>query len=155
MQKDLRLEDFRGGFVKELFEYWLKSCAGRSMPSRDDMHPHEVSHLMGNVIMFDVLEKQDGFNRLKCRLAGTEVVRACGLDPTGYYLDNMPQHEGMSERFQWLVDHKKPYRNQADMTWLGEPKMFYESISLPLSTDGKQVDVLLCCLDFYQTEPND
>lgn len=151
MQKDLKLEDLKEGLVRELFDYWLESRAGRLMPSREDMHPHEISHIMGNVMMFDVEEMHDGFNRLKCRLCGTNVVKACELDPTGYYLDNMPLHEGMSERLQWLIDHKRPYYHAGDFAWLGTSGLSYDAICLPLSVEGKKVDVILCCMSIYPT----
>jgi hypothetical protein len=78
--------------LKALHEYWVSKQSGANLiPSRADISPLEVPHLLSRIIL---LELVDG--RLRYRLAGTQVCETYGFDPTGKFLDEMLSRDHLS-----------------------------------------------------------
>ncbi len=67
--------------------YWLEKRGARSMPSKRDIDPTEISaKILPNLQLIDVI---DGGARFRYRLIGTATVDAYGEDFTGRYPDEM------------------------------------------------------------------
>ncbi len=134
--------------LRELYEYWDSKRAGRVMPSRADIDPIEMRFVVGNVIMVDVIEgKPLGF---RIRLHGTNLSERVGFDLTGKMLDEMPWPEfrDLTTRSFTLVATKRQVLHAHRDRVLDNRRRSYETIILPLSSDGEQVDRIICGL-FY------
>lgn len=132
--------------VVRMHRYWREiRPAGRLIPRRRDFDPAAVPRLLPAIRLYDV--ERDPW-RFRYRLVGTELVRMLGRDPTGtWYDENVP--------------HAQATRSHADLVFVGEARglcyrrgfplalaplkdhVTSERILLPLSEDGRQVDMVL------------
>jgi hypothetical protein len=73
----------------DLFRYWLAKRGGRRMPSRSDLNPAEIPHLLPHL---SLVHWSGG--RLCYRLVGTAIVEQLGRDltgkPVGFYVSDGP-----------------------------------------------------------------
>ena len=137
----LNPSEFTSDCQRALLTYWLKIKGGNLMPSRQDFDPSEVPRLLSWIWMADVIgEVQPKF---KVRLFGTDLVRAFQLEGTSMELDSVPYAGDIIKRMSNLVVTKQPYYHLCDFPIKSEDYNFYSTISLPLSSDNKTVDIIL------------
>jgi hypothetical protein len=134
--------------LQRLYEYWDGKRAGRTMPSRADIDPLDITFAIGNVILIDVIPGEPlGF---RIRLHGTTLSERVHYELTGKMLEEMPEPEfrHLSRlSFTKVVTTCKPVQAQRNRVLDGRLRN-YESVIMPLSNDGGTVDMLLCGL-FY------
>lgn len=127
-----------------LLAYWQSKLNGCAAPRREDILPEELGHLLPWIILVDVVGEPP---RFRIRLAGTGVVREYGSEVTGTFVDEMDLG---AARDRALDDYRRAAREcrpvvgtfdfkKGDGRWIS-----YERIALPLSADGKRVNMLLC-----------
>ncbi|MGH7094731.1 MAG: PAS domain-containing protein, partial [Stellaceae bacterium] len=83
--------------------------------------------------------------RFRIRLHGTTLVQYAGYDLTGKTLDDMPSPEFRElarQSFSKVATEGKPL-HIADERIIDERMRRYETILMPLSSDGERVDMLL------------
>ncbi len=141
------VDDLPNSILQNIYQYWLDMKGERSMPSRADLNPVEIVKLLPHISLVDV-EHETG--RYKMRLIGTETVKAMGLDVTGKYLDEFPLIEQiLKKNYNWLIKEKRPYINFDKLKWSSKSFMDYYALGLPLSRNGKDVDILMFGM-YYQ-----
>ncbi|MDJ0894653.1 MAG: PAS domain-containing protein [Alphaproteobacteria bacterium] len=132
--------------LRALFEYWLSKCAGGTPPSRADLDPLEIPHLLRFVYLVDV-ERERGKPRYRFRLIGTYVVHISGRDATGLYLDSPdygPERSSIIPSYSDVVSHKRPRYDQRYVPNYKEGYQHYGRLVLPLVGPDGQVNMLLC-----------
>lgn len=111
------------------------------LPSRSNLNPMDIVKLLPYLGLVDV---QPDTGRYKYRLVGTETVQAMGFDPTGKYLDEFPDIEGLlKQNYDWLVREKRPYLQFDQLKWSEKSFMDYYALGLPLSDNGADVNILM------------
>ena len=137
--------------LQQLFDYWESKRHGRDMPSRADIDPLDLTFIIGNLILVDVIAGAPlGF---RIRLHGTNLSERVGYELTGKMLEEMPQvefRELTRRSFTKVHDTAKPLHARRDRMLDGKPRR-YETIILPLSSDDARVDMILCGL-IYDNE---
>lgn len=133
--------------ITELHEYWLSRRAGRPMPSRADIDPADVRHLLPAIALVDI---ELAPFRVRYRVVGTRLVQDMGHDFTGLYLDEL--------RFDKPDELAALYRRAAEEkaatfrsgTWRRPDGIVwgFETAILPLSDDGSRVTQCLAIEDF-------
>ncbi|HVH80238.1 MAG TPA: PAS domain-containing protein [Stellaceae bacterium] len=134
--------------LQQLYDYWLSKLGERTMPSRADLDPIDMRFVIGNVIMVDVIEGTQP--QFRIRLHGTNLAEQVHFDLTGKLLDEMPLPEFRELTrlsFSKVVTTKEPLHARRDRI-LDSRRRAYETLILPLSSDGERVDRILCGL-FY------
>jgi hypothetical protein len=129
--------------LRRLYEYWSERRGDRKWPTRADLDPIDMRFVLGNVILAEVLPETPP--RYRIRLHGTTLAQRVGYDLTGKMLDDMPVPEfrDMSRRsFDKVVRTGEPLHVIADRM-VDDRMQHYESILMPLSNGGQQVDMLL------------
>lgn len=145
------VDDLPNNILREIYQYWLDMRGNRPIPSRADLDPADIVRLLPHISLIDV-ESETG--RYKMRLIGSETVKAMGLDVTGKYLAEFPLIEQMlKNNYDWLVKEKRPYINFDKLKWSKRSYMDYYALGLPLSGNGKDVDMLM--FGMYYQFPND
>jgi len=137
---DFSKADFTSSRQHMFYDYWLEIKGDRLMPSRSDFSPFRLPRVLSSIIMVDVFRDP---LRFKCRLMGTECVNAAGFDPTGQWVDEIANTDKILERYQWLVDNKKPYFSSDNVEWANKNFKSFTSINCPFSTDGENVDLMI------------
>lgn len=136
--------------LRELYGYWDGKREGRPMPGRADLDPVEVPKLLPYLILFEV---EADSKRLWVRLAGTEVVRLYGRDYTGSYLDELDfgdQRRAVLADYRACVKNGRPAVAHRKFWNLSGLHYRFERLILPLSDDGREVNMILAGLDFEE-----
>ena len=130
--------------LQQLYDYWSAKRGERKMPSRADIDPLDMTFVMGNVILVDVIAGTPlGF---RIRLHGTNLVERAHYELTGKMLDDLPQvqfRDLTRQSFTKVANTAEPLRVLNDRVLDDQPRR-YETVILPLSADGARVDMLLC-----------
>ena len=129
--------------VRGLYDYWDAKRAGRSMPARGDLDPADLKRLLPHLILIDVVADE---RRYVYRLVGTREVEMRGVDPTGKAVRDAYYAESAEETLLYLdrcvqtgepVLYRGMYRPTSTRT------QQEDTIFLPLSKDGENVDMIL------------
>jgi hypothetical protein len=129
--------------LRRLFEYWDGKRGRQKMPSRADLDPIEMVFVIGNIILVDVLDGSPP--RFRIRLHGTNLSQRVGFELTGKMLDELPEtefRELAQESFSRVVASAEPRHGRRDRLIDGREAR-YETVILPLSSDGTTVDRLI------------
>lgn len=140
-------DEVRAGYL-----YWRSKYTG-DLPSRQDLDPIQIPHLLPNIMLVDVY-LSDQTQRLRFRLVGERHVEMMGRNPVGEYFDHMPEirddegkiisiyHEVISRRqpHYWVRQFIDPVKS-----W-----RYYERVVCPLSSDGRAVDMLISFLQPFE-----
>ena len=129
--------------LARLFRYWDRKRGARLMPSRADILPEELAGLLGNLFMVDVV--RDGTEpRFRYRLVGTALSSIMDQELAGKFVDEMPllfRKFALPAYREILRAGRPTYKetNAFEGWWV----VRYKRLMLPLSSDGKTVDIVL------------
>ena len=130
--------------LQQLYDYWSTKRGARKMPSRADIDPLDMTFIIGNVILVDVIAGTPlGF---RIRLHGTNLVERVHYELTGKMLDDLPQVQFRNltrKSFIKVAKTAEPLRALNDRV-LDDQLRRYETVILPLSGDDTRVNMLLC-----------
>jgi len=132
--------------LRQLYAYWAEKRAGRPYPMRADLDPIGLRFILGNLILVDVIGALGGGEpRFRIRLHGTNLAARHGYELTGKMLDELPvgeQRDLARQSFSQVVATGAPLHAHRDRVLDGRNQR-YETIILPLSSDGAAIDMLL------------
>jgi hypothetical protein len=129
--------------LKRLYDYWLAKRGDRKMPARADLDPIDMTFVIGNLILVDVVDASPP--RFRIRLHGTNLVQRVGYELTGKMLDELPQNEFRKlaqESFTRVVATAEPTAGKRDRV-IDARFARYETVIMPLSSDGERVERLI------------
>lgn len=127
--------------LRALYAYWLQKKGERIAPRRADIAPEEIADLLPWVFLVEIVGE-----RLRFRLVGTAIAAEYGGKLTGRYIDEVDLNHvtaqvtgeyGKSARDVLPVASRWKYTKN-DGRYLD-----YERVILPLSEDGKTVNMFL------------
>ena len=127
---------------RQLYDYWRSKCSGRAMPARRDIRPSDLSRLLPCVSLIDVLP---GIDRLRVRLAGTQLREVFGRDVTGSYLEDVDLG---GRAAYWATAYQRlrqglPAQGILPMHQPGGDFRTRFWLRLPLAEDGRRVNMIL------------
>jgi len=128
--------------LRRLYAYWDERRQGREFPGRRDLDPLDFRYALGHVLLLDVLADP---LRFRFRLHGSLLTTRAGYDMTGRMVDELPNPANrklLIERCRALVHARQPLA-VIDERILGRRRFGYEAVWLPLSGDGRTIDMLL------------
>jgi hypothetical protein len=143
-------ESCRFAAMATLYRYWLDCRRGRRFPARADLDPLQMRGVLGNISLTEI--HRDPL-RFRLRLVGTNQVTRLGFDPTGMWLDEMPT----PEYSHLLVGRVRHLLERQDVLLVRNSQLMddrwydYETLWLPLASDGETIDMLLACQFFTDT----
>lgn len=137
--------------LNDLYAYWLAKRGSRIGPSRSAIRPEDLALLLPNLALADVIGDPP---RFRFRLFGSNLTQAYGEDLTGKFLDQIDLGSASLKTdvinfCAQIVRECRPqvvrvrFVKQTDGRYLE-----YERIGLPLSEDGKAVNMILCAFAF-------
>lgn len=120
----------------QLYDYWLGQRAGRRAPLRRDIDPIAMPKLLPDLI----IAEQAGADDLRYRLVGTRIVRAHGLDYTGWPLSELATqrdaHALARQLYAPVLEQALPVHSEGPFRWT-------RRLHLPMSTTGERIDQAL------------
>jgi hypothetical protein len=129
--------------LRKLLAYWLEKKGDRPAPIRTDIDPTEIKPLLPYIGLVDV---ERAPLRFRYRLTGTEITKCYGLELTGHYLDELDlnQHEAdITQEYVRAAENGEPSCSVLEYTRKDGHHIRYERLVLPLSSDGRVVDMLI------------
>jgi len=135
--------------AQSLLDYWRSKRSGDRLPGRKDIDPVELKRHLANVILIDV--EHDPL-RLRYRLIGTSITRAMNRDSTGRYYDEIYPRKLLSDiykSFEWIFEHRQPLRTYGEAFYPDRNFYTYETLNMPMSSDGETIDMVLGGLYFH------
>lgn len=132
----------RHPLLRRLFEYWSDKAAGRIAPSRGDIDPVDFSYAIGWVTLVDVLEDGAEF---QARVFGGAMAILAGQELSGRTsaaIQDPELRQAIVANLRWVVTNRRPLRIYRELT-TAQRRYRYETVILPLSSDGQTVDQLL------------
>jgi hypothetical protein len=128
--------------LARLYAYWEEKRGTRAFPARADIDPLDFVYLLGNIILVDVFHDPLRFH---IRLYGSNLAARVNFDMTGRDLDDHPSPDfraRVARDWRQTVESRQISHKMID-EWLDDRRVRYESLRLPLSTDGHVIDMLL------------
>jgi hypothetical protein len=136
-----------------LKSYWEAKRGARPFPARADIKPAEMKEHLGWVILIDVLPDEFRF-----RTIGSRVTEYFLKDSTGKTMREAFAPLGETAVACVLAMHRQcaqervALRVHGGADWLGQSSFDFDTLCLPLSDDGEQVNMILCGLTFGLAE---
>jgi hypothetical protein len=129
--------------VRAIYRYWDGKRRGRRMPRRADLDPVDIPKYLPDICLVDVVADD---RRYVYRLIGTNEVAMRGRDPTGLPVGQ--GYFGTSAQSVFLnydgVARSRAPRLDRDPSITSDDRYIqHESIFLPLSDDGENVNMIL------------
>lgn len=136
--------------LRELYAYWRLKRGSCRMPARRQIDPADVPRLLPHLVISEGVE--DG-RRFRYRLAGTAIVHAMGLDPTGRCVE---QVDGGGDAGVLNELHREVWRAHVPLFAAGAalgPRRgrtsFARRLMVPLAADDGAVRQILSLAIFH------
>jgi hypothetical protein len=133
----------------DFFRYWDSKRRGRRMPSHADIDPSEMKPWLAGTALIEVTREPPGSLRpyaLRYRLIGTRPTLLRGRDVTGmrvesgYFGANV---EAALENYRLVIEERTLVYDWDRTPSADGLSREAETLLLPLSTDGENVDMVL------------
>ena len=137
----------------DIHSYWDSKRNGRRFPARRDIDPAEMVRHLGNIALVDVTHDP---LRLRYRLLGTRITEVMRRDSTGKYYDEVYAPEllkSIHRSYRWMIENGEPLRTHGESFYPDMKFYTYETLHLPLSSDGETIDMVLAGLVFHPKRP--
>lgn len=131
--------------LQDLHDYWTARVSRQHLPSRRQLDPIDIPHLLSSVALVDVEQSP---RRFRYRLVGTRLVEWFRRDFTGRYLGetgNLGQDEDLLRRcYSSVVESRAPLVDVNCTPHPDRPYLRYERLILPLEDhDNQRINMLL------------
>jgi len=131
---------------RALYAWWDNARGERAFPKRQDFSPLTMVPFLPAIVLHDVGGNARTYT---FRLVGTAVTEVLGFDPTGMGLDEIPSTATMRTRYDWVLEHKKPYMcTNLPTRWAKKDYKSYSTLVLPLGPSDDEVTMLIASLTF-------
>ena len=135
--------------LKEVYAYWLTKRGPRIAPPISALRSDELALFLPDMTLLEAVGDPP---RFRYRLHGTRVAEAYGENLIGRFLDEIDLGSGRAGIIGLctnVVTECRPQVARVRYTKQRDGRLLeYERILLPLSDDGKAVNMLLCVFAF-------
>jgi len=128
---------------EELFAYWASLRAAGRLPGRRDIDPGRFKRHLPTISLIDVVGEPLDF---RMRLAGTNLYGVYGREITGRMLGEVYAGAAVDYWRKELADvvrERRPAVGAHNLAWRGASHLSILWLRLPLSSDGREVDMIL------------
>lgn len=130
--------------LRQVYAYWTAKRGARVFPARADIDPLEFRFALGHVSLIDVLRDP---LRFRYRLVSTSLTDRLGYEMTGKMASEIPDfgiREYVTSRYTNVLQQNAPVHEKGDALLDGQFWRF-EAVYLPLSSDGRSIDMIMAC----------
>ena len=129
--------------LRRLYDYWHSRCRDGGYPSRLDIDPLDIPELLPNVFLLDVIGDAEDF---VFRLAGTLVEDVFSMPLRGKSITVIHKDAGTPIPVAQHIEVARgagPQYREGIVLVSGREHWQTQRLLLPLSSDGRRVDVLM------------
>jgi hypothetical protein len=138
----LTLDSLPDGELRQAHAYWRAQKGTKNFPSRHDISPEGMKPFLSKVMLIDVYHSPLNFIY---RVFGTGIVTAHGKDFTGKSvrdLDPPAFAELIWRQYSEVLQIGDAVAHRVRL-YAGNQYINYHRVTMPLSTDGTTIDMLL------------
>lgn len=135
----LEIHDAR---LRRLYDYWQAKKGGRRAPSRADIAPEDIVDVLPWVFLMERVGE-----RLRYRLVGDEFRQIYGARLMGMFMDEIDLDHITATyigEYAQVAESLTPVARKWQFTKNSGRYLDYERLILPLSPDGRTVNMFLC-----------
>lgn len=135
---------------RQLFDYWRSKLQAGRLPARKDIDPIEIPGLLPWLTLVEV-DWSQGSPRFRIRLVGTGVVERLGRDSTGKWFEDVYDadiYNAQMEYYTQVATTGVPSLTQPIPPIREREFIKCRRLVVPLSADGKRVDLIISILIF-------
>lgn len=144
---DFSPDDFLGGANKECWEYWSTLKGDERAPFKNDVDLLDLEQYLPYIVF---MVWQDA--RLVIKFCGTEIAASFDAEPTGTYLDEIPNSEVTMKRHFRSRETVCPFLVHSPFYLAEKEFQDYETINLPLLDEHGKVCASLVCFSFLNQQ---
>lgn len=140
--------EFRSTILPRVIALWHSRKMADRLPGRSDFDALDLMAFKGHLALIDVEHDPE---RFRFRLIGTAITEVLGRDATGMFLDELYSAAtyGLAvEGYRYCVATRLPAKASGQMVHANKDFVPFESVDLPLASDGFTVDMILKAADF-------
>jgi hypothetical protein len=148
MAKGRNLLEIRTAILQRLYRDWDSRRGEREFPARADFDVLDFKYVIGQLALIDV--SYDPL-RFRFRLHGTGISQRVGYEMTGKELDDLPPpliRASMRRHYSEVVGRRMPIVEARERQIRDDSIVDSEALALPLSSDGKTIDMLMVGVAF-------
>jgi hypothetical protein len=137
------LLEIRTAILQRLYRDWDSRRGGREFPSRADFDVLDFKYVIGQLALIDV--SYDPL-RFRFRLHGTGISQRVGYEMTGKEVDDLPSplvRASVRRHYSEVVGRRTPIVEARERQIRDDSIVDSEALALPLSSDGKTIDMLM------------
>jgi hypothetical protein len=129
--------------IRHVFDCWCRYAKPSAIPSRQDIDPIELGTALPNVALWDVAGAA-----YICRLAGTRICGLAEREVRGLTAEAIMPDSPRVTRAEFGLVSKANHLHYCERP-IGARSKYrsYARLLLPLSSDGKSVDMILAVMD--------
>lgn len=135
--------------LREFYDYWLSKHRGSQLPSRADVDPLEIPGLLRNIALFQVVNDGEDFI---FTLAGSRIEEVHGRSLKGLSIYQLQKNSVVAPALQHYTEVAQiaePRYREGNLEVLGKEHWASCRLLLPLSSDGKKVDMIFAAALFW------
>ena len=147
---DRFLEQIDDARLCDVYRYWDALRGDRFAPAYADIDPLDIPGLLSCLLITEVEQVEQG-RRYRYRLCGTEVEEHFGSAMRGRYLDSLMKGCYLAyiiDLYNRVVDGGSPLYS---VSTYGQRALNTKRLMLPLSSDGRTVDMVLAGQVFFRS----
>jgi hypothetical protein len=147
------LVELKAPTLQRLYLDWDSRRCGREFPSRADFDPCDLTYVLGNLSLLDVLRNPV---RFRYRLHASKTATRIGVDLTGKFVDQIPDraHAKLAnEHCLEVLDSRTPVVKWRHHQATDHRVWNSEILVLPLSNTGSDIDMLMNYIAWGETQP--
>ena len=132
-----------------LHEYWLSKHIDGKLPRRTDIDPLDFTYALGEVSLIDVTSRNPW--QFTCRLMGSNIQSRLSIPMKGKNINEFPEEHLRKEfmqAYQIVAETAQPITYTKD-NWDNKKSKPMTMCYWPFSNGGKEVDMILCCREFF------
>lgn len=136
--------------LRELYAYWDHVRGDRRMPARADIDPIHIPGLLAHLMLVETAPTLEAF---RYRLFGTALAEGFGHDRTGRRFAELPRIANFDEVYDgyWRTyTTATPQYFHGGIVSPGRQYLCYSRLTLPLSRNGSDVDLILGGAIFFK-----
>ncbi|GAB4375953.1 MAG: hypothetical protein Kow00114_39400 [Kiloniellaceae bacterium] len=129
--------------LRRLYDYWRARCRNGGCPSRRDIDPLDIPELLPNLFLLDVIGDAEDF---VFRLAGTLVEDVFSMSLRGKSIAVIHKDAGTPVPVAQHIEVARgagPRYREGMVLVSGREHWKTQRLLLPLSSDGRRIDVLM------------
>ena len=138
----IEIEEIFDQEILHILVYWHTKRSSKIMPARSDINPLDMGRYLSKIMLIDVLPEYPHF---RYRVFGTRIAEWVKFDATGKTVESInPRRyrKMLFATYMECVGARQPIVHRIKWDNDDFPHR-YKRVILPLSSDGKHVDMLL------------